>query len=400
MFILSAIHRGFTARFWQVLFLITFSGLIVRTSAMELSDATLEQLMAVVQQLKAVSQQPRTENHWAIIGATCSGMSSEVITKVNANVDEKFDVVSHRFDGMVHVDNNILAKVGYLVERVDYLERKLQERQDKAIQEAVLRFDSIDRRFDSVDRRVEGVAQTVNDTRTDIGNLYIMVSDIKAVLRSWVNPERWIASGRMLWSVGYLGYYARGRSPTLKLVIMFVVCMALDLYHFYANSNTVAEFLVRTQDSHVCEWIKTAISVGLVFVIKAWGYDPQLKEMRIDTIERNTTETHGHSADTHTRLKRFESDISARFAKLEEYLRRTVGASPPLLPSHVQPQPASASQVDSDSDSESLFAETNTTEGKVEPGRSVSPAPAVMLKDRLLSYTYDRNGLSARIAAL
>jgi hypothetical protein len=267
-------------------------------------------------------------------------------------------------------------------------------------EQLVARFDNLDRRFDSVDRRVEDVAQTVNDTRKDVGNLYVMVSDIKEVLRSWVNPERWIASVRMLWSVGYLGYYARGRRPTLKLVIMFVVFMALDLYHFYANANTVAEFLVRVQDSHVCEWIKTAISVGLLFVIKAWGYDPQLKEMRIDTIERNTTETHGHSADTNTRLKRFESDISARFANLEEYLRRIVGASPPLLPSHVQSQPASASQVDSDSDSESLFAETNTTEGKVEPGRSVSPAPAVMLKDRLLSYTYDRNGLSARIAAL
>jgi len=243
--------------------------------------------------------------------------------------------------------------------------KQLEEKHEKALQQSLLRFDSID-------GQVASVAKKVNETAVIVEALRVIVTEIQTMLRAWVNPERWIAAGRMLWTVGYLGYYTHGRRPTLKLLIIFVICMGLDLYHFYANANLVADFFIRTHESHWGEWIKTAISLLLGFIVKEWGYDPQLKEMRIDTIDRNTTETRCDAAETKAMVKTL--------------VRRSSPPSPPSAPS--------ASDADSDSEPASLPV-ADSDEGKVEPERPVSPlskspSPVVLLgASKRLKWKFD-----------
>jgi hypothetical protein len=393
MFILSAIHRGFIARFWQFLFLVTFSGFIVHVAGFKGDAARTTQLVSEIRsgildpETGFIGKNGLTDAngcvHWHYIKVEKnlafwnSGGGGDITERLQAVIDL---VLSINDTAAVHyeqttIHSEALREVLKLTRATeDIISRKfkqLEEKHEKALQQSLLRFDSID-------GQVASVAKQVNETAVIVEALRVIVTEIQTMLRAWVNPERWIASGRMLWTVGYLGYYTHGRRPTLKLLIIFVICMGLDLYHFYVNANLVADFFIRTHESHWGEWIKTAISLLLGFIVKEWGYDPQLKEMRIDTIDRNTTETRCDAAETKAMVKTL------------------VQRSSPQPPPAYSPSAPSASDADSDSETVSLPV-ADSDEGKVERERPVSPlskspAPVTLLgASKRILWTFDEN---------
>jgi len=370
MFILSVFNRGYASRFWPFLFLVTFSGFIVHVAANGGDTTYTAQL---VSQIRSGIMDVETgfigKNglvdangcvHWHYIKveknlALWNSGGGDITSRLE-NLEEMVrtlilmlrstnsTVAAHYFQTTMHSD--VLQDLSKMV-------RSHEDKMAKKFNDVTDQYMKALQRFDALDQKLKSVGETANETNAGVATLIAITVRIEGVIRSWVNPERWIAGGRMLWSVGYLGYYTRGRYPTLKLILIFLVCMAFDIYHIYSNTNAVAEFFIRTQDYQFLEWAKTAISVGLTVAIKEWGYDSQLKEMRVDSIDRNTT-------NTDITVNKVEQKMEIMQQQFDKFLKLYGNSPAPAAVVHVLSQPPSAPPPYPAADGDVLFSATDS----------------------------------------
>jgi hypothetical protein len=385
MFILSAIHRGFTARFWQFLFLVTFSGFIVHVTGI---DSRLTALAADLRPGNYRDSECNTfhvniANH-NVYTAWGVGAITDHLNKLESTLETVNDTVSLHstwLKSLVHRAVNAQTEN-------DELRHAVRQWHEEAL-----------RQYEENTRQHEEIIQlhTEHDVKQTaaIENVINIVRKLQEEQRGYQASACLFAITRIVVATVYL-YYRWRSSPGLfspVLALIFMVFVGFDSYQaWYRMVIPIDPLLSDTQrlDRETVDYLKALVTLCVAFLMKC-AYDWELARAQKVLDKLKDEKYKEKTSDTLEELAAGQREIRA------ELNRDRRSRSPPTL---TPSQPASAGQVDSDSDSESLFAETNTTEGKVEPGRSVSPAPAVMLKDRLLSYTYDRNGLGARIAAL
>jgi len=364
MFILSAIHRGYTARFWQFLFLVTFSGFIVRVSG----EVTLDQLMAAV-------SGPRTQNHYALIGSTCTGISAEITDKVKSHVDGKFAVVQQNFDGVANVNADVLVKVSYIVQQLERAFKTIDNQQ-----QLIGRLEAQIQRVNETnvlqhDATQQQIANLSSATTKGFEMMQSSIDKVIAIVKGFKNPERWWSLARM----GHLAHKLRkqpyGRLSG-ELIVYSLLWTSVDVYQVWYNSNLIFDYLPSWLTDRVLgsvpdlfEFVKIGVSIAIWFIAHALFYEPSLERMCTKQTNRNTTETNNM--------------VKTIVQKVERLEQRAVSPSAP-----------GESDADSDSEPPSLPI-ADTDEGKVEPERPVSPlskspSPVVLLgASKRLKWKFD-----------